>query len=201
MALPLPLRIAGWRARRAALPVAVVVAAVLLAGAVRTALAPPPAGTAVVVAARDLPAGHVLATGDLTLAHLPPGAVPTAAAADPGDLVGRRLATAVPAALPLVPDLLTGERFTRDPPEGSVVVALTPADAATAALLRPGDRVDLVDDSGTLARGALVLEITEPVTGVLAPDRPPGVVVAVSPDEGHALAAATSAAPGMVLVP
>lgn len=201
MTLPLPLRVAAWRVRRAALPAAIVIAALLVSGTLRAALTPPPAGVPVLVATRDLPAGHVLAERDLTVTHLPPAAAP-----QPGTemtaLVGRELAVAVPAALPLVPTLLTGERFGLDPPEGAVVVALTPADATTSRLLRPGDRVDLVTEAGVLARAALVLEITEPdAAGLLGTAGPPGMVVAVTPAEGRALAAAPSPAPGVVLVP
>ena len=202
MTLPLPLRVVAWRVRRAALPVAVVLAALLIAGAVRTALAPPPAGVAVVVAARDLAPGHVLTGRDLAVTHLPPAAVPTGAVARPDALVGREVAVAVPAALPLLPGLLAGERFGIDPPEGTVVIALTPADAATAVLLRPGDRVDLVTEAGVIARAALVLEVTEPdAGGLLGAAGLPGVVVAVTSAEGHALAAAPTSAPGVVLVP
>lgn len=201
MTLPLPLRVAAWRARRAFLPLAVVLAALLVSGALRTALTPPPTGVPVLVAARDLPAGHVLAGRDLDVVHVPPAAAPAPGLAE-SDLVGRELVVAVPAALPLVPALLAGDRFALDPPEGTVVVALTPADATTAALLRPGDRVDLVTEAGALARAALVLEITEPgAAGLLGTAGSPGMVVAVTPAEGRALAAAPTPAPGVVLVP
>ena len=201
MPLPLPLRVAAWRARRAALPVAIVVAALLVSATLRTALTPPPAGIPVLVAARDLAAGHVLTERDLTVTHLPPSAAP-ASEIDRATVIGRELAVPVPAALPLVPTLLAGDRFALDPPEGAVVVALTPADATTTALLRPGDRVDLVTEAGVLARAALVLEITEPdAAGLLGTAGAHVMVDAVTPAEGRALAAAPSPAPGVVLVP
>lgn len=186
----LTLRVLAWRARRVT---AVLVVAALALAVART-LAPPPAPTVgVVVLARDVAAGATLDAADLRLRALPGCCVPEAALDDPTALVGRTLLVTAPAGLPVVDGLLAGERFDVDPPPGTVVVPVR-LGGATAPLLRPGDRVDLVPSAGTwdgaagdgdactpddgdacadpddaappvLARGALVLEVPEPPAG------------------------------------
>ncbi|WP_280406582.1 SAF domain-containing protein, partial [Nocardia carnea] len=49
----------------------------------------------VVVAARDLPPGHLLEPADLRLARIPPGIAPVGAAHDPGALTGAVLTAAL----------------------------------------------------------------------------------------------------------
>jgi Flp pilus assembly protein CpaB len=215
--LLLGLRILAWRLRRLAVAVLLVLAACLVA---RQA-APPPAETAgVVVAARDLTAGHVLAAEDLRTVRLPADVVPTGTVGRVPALEGRWVVVDIPAGLPLVDGVLDADRFGIRAPAGTVAVPIRLADAAVAALLRPGDRIDLVapgadpaepgeptPDATVLARAAVVLEVTREEAagdggllggGAQTPD--PLVVVAVAVDEGHRLASAVGGSLGAVLV-
>ncbi len=140
---PLALRVLAWRVRHVGAALLVLAAACLVA----RQLAPAPEPTrAVIVAASDLPAGRELTATDLRTVAVPTRLVGT----DPPDppdaasLVGRRVTLDVPAGLPLVPALLDDARFGLAPPDGTVTVPVRLADPAVAALLRPGDRVDLV---------------------------------------------------------
>lgn len=149
----LPVRIWLWRARPALLTLG---CALLLLAGVRMATAPPPAGDPVVVAARSLPAGTLLAAADLRVVRLT--VLPAEAVADPATLVGRTVTVALPAGLPVVAGLVGEGRFTVDPPPGSVVL---PVEVDAAALLRPGDRVDLLAPACTdevVAQAALVVD-------------------------------------------
>jgi Flp pilus assembly protein CpaB len=210
----LSVRIWLWRSRHG-LRLAVATLALL---AVTRALAPaPPDTTAVVVAARPVPAGTELDRGDLRVEHLP-GAVPERTTAEPGALLGRTALVDLPTGLPVVEPVLEGERFGIDPPDGTVVVPLALTDGALAGMLRPGDRVDVVttqsDDGGVestavLAERALVVDVRPAegavAGGVLAPAGdagPPVVSVAVPAVEGRRLAGTSGwSVLGAVLVP
>lgn len=213
--LPLALRVLAWRVRPLALVLALVAACALAA----RAAAPPPAPTVpVVVAAADLDAGHTLTADDLRTARVPRSAAPSSAASRPDALVGEELAADVPRGLAVVTTQLARSRFVTTAPAGTVAVPVHLADAAVAALLRPGDRVDLVTGTAdgwpgeqgpaVLAESALVLEVvaeTEPEpTGLLGAgagtDADPLVVVAVPAQEGHLIAAAAGGSLGAVLV-
>lgn len=214
--LPLALRVLAWRLRPLLLALGLVATCALAA----RAAAPPPAPTVpVVVAADDLDAGDVLAARDLRTVRLPRSAVPTGAVPRADSLVGESLAVAVPRGLVVVPAHLARSRFATPAPEGTVAVPVHLADAAVAALLRPGDRIDLVsgasdgwpgeDGPAVLAASALVLEVLtddadEGGLGLLgtgpAADADPLVVVAVPAADGHRLAAAAGGSLGAVLV-
>lgn len=215
--LPLALRVLVWRVR----PLLVALALVLVCALGARAGAPPPAPTVpVVVAADDLPAGEALTAADLRTVHVPRAAAPSGAVPDARDLVGEELAVDVPRGLVVVPAHLARSRFAAAAPTGTVAVPVHLADAAVAALLRPGDRVDLVageldgwpgeDGPAVLAEAALVLEVlTDAGTdddglGLLGTGATTGadplVVVAVSVDEGHRIAAAEGGSLGAVLV-
>jgi Flp pilus assembly protein CpaB len=193
----------------------------LAATAAVHALRPPaPPTTDVVVPVRTLAAGRPVVADDVALRALPAEAVPDDALGDPGDAVGRTPAVALPAGLPLTRELVAGGEVVARAPHGTVVVPVV-LDATAAALLRPGDRVDLVTtaqpdtgspDAAYLARGALVL----PSAG-RQPDEPTGggllaggagaapsaaTLLAVGPDEAPAVSAASgSGTLGAVLVP
>lgn len=214
MPVPLALRVLAWRLRPALLAVGLVA---LCTVAARLAAPPPPPSAPVVVARADLAPGHVLAAEDLRTVRLPARLAPPAAVADPDALVGARVAVPVPVGLPVVEAHLARSRFARQPPPGTVAVPVQPADDAVADLLRPGDRVDLVtagdawggEAPRVLARAALVLDVVvaddDAAAGLLGaagggPSGAPVLVVAVSPGEGHALAAAGGGHIGAVLV-
>jgi pilus assembly protein CpaB len=158
------LRGSGWR-RTAILRRT---AAGALAGlALVLALIPRDAGSAVVVAARDLTSGTALAGADLAMARWPSGLVPHGALHAPGEADGRILLGAARAGEPLTDVRLAGPdaaaRLTGRPDDAAVPVRLPDPDVAR--LLGPGSRVDVVapgrDDGRpvVLAADAAVLTV------------------------------------------
>jgi len=139
-------RLAGWPRR--------VVAASLLLTAVLVALRPddatrsaadPPPGVPVVVVTRDLPAGATLSTRDLRTVPLPPGAVPAGAARQVRSVLGRVVAGPVRSGEPVTDARLVGPGLTAGlGPQESAAVPVRLADPQAAALVRPGDRVDVL---------------------------------------------------------
>jgi pilus assembly protein CpaB len=109
------------------------------------ALAPTPAiGVPVLVAARDLPAGHRLTGSDLRVARWAPGSAPDGAQAQASALLGRisagplRRGSALTDADLLGPGILAGQ------PAGLVAVPVRLADPAAALLAHRGDQVDVL---------------------------------------------------------
>lgn len=209
--LLLTLRIAAWRARHA---LRVVALAALVVAGVQVAVPAPPSASTVVVTARPVRSGSPLTTADLRTVELTPA--PEGAARTVDDLIGRALVVDAPPGLPVVDGLLAGGRFALDPPPGTVLLPLPLGEAGLGAVLRPGDRVDVVttvtDGSGrrteVLAERALVVDVREPPGGAggafAAPTdaTSPLITVAVEPDAGRRLAAGADQAPlGAVLVP
>lgn len=105
-----------------------------------------PAGTPVLVAARDLAPGVALGPADVAVRTVPPELVPVGALAEPGVVAGRQVVGGVRAGEALTDVRLLG-------PVAAVAAAGMPdaagvpvrlADAGVAALLTPGTRVDLV---------------------------------------------------------
>ncbi|GEA81367.1 SAF domain-containing protein [Cellulomonas uda] len=172
---------------------------------------PAPEVRAVVVAARDLPAGTTIGSGDLRVARLPAALALHTTRTSPAGLLGRATAVPVPAGLPVVPDLLTSGELVGPP--GTVVAAVRLADPAVAALLTPGTRVDVLAaaaETGTqgvvVARRALVLPVApggdEGGWAVGGEAQTPPVLLAVTPEEAAALAgAAVTALLSAVVVP
>ncbi|MGH3673115.1 MAG: SAF domain-containing protein [Pseudonocardiaceae bacterium] len=147
-------------------------AAALVALAAVLALVPAPwtaTTDLVVVAARDLTPGTVLAASDLTLHELPEQGVPDGATRDAGAVLSRTVAAPVRRGEPLTDVRLAGPELARaismDP--GTVSVPLRLADSGVAALLHPGATVDVVttgerqDETVVLARGARVLAVLD----------------------------------------
>ncbi len=143
-----------------------------MATGLHAAAAPPPATVDVAVAARDLPAGTVLAPGDLRTVGFAPGSVPEGAAHDSGDSMGRTLAAPLRDGEPVTDVRLVGPALTAGYPGLSAVPVRLP-DPGMADLLRVGDVVDLVsaDPQGggavVVARGVPVLAVptAAPETG------------------------------------
>ena len=131
----------------------------LTAGLIALALWPsePPQKT-VVVAARDLGAGTVLAAGDLTVRTMPAQEAPADALADPAPLVGKTLA--VPRFRGETVTLRhIGPPVTLQPYERGVAVKVA-LDTGLAGLLRPGMHVSVagVLDDGTSTQVKVALE-------------------------------------------
>lgn len=143
--------------------------AALFAGAavligLRTLAPPPPPTTEVWTASRPLPAGHVITREDLRRVAFAPGSVP-ASVATPDDLIGRAVAAPVVRGAPLSPGSVVGEELAAQHP-GLVAVPVRLGDPDVAALLRVGDRVDVLasrpddpDQALLLARKAVVLAL------------------------------------------
>ncbi|PVZ14974.1 Flp pilus assembly protein CpaB [Actinomycetospora cinnamomea] len=163
-----------------------------------------PAGTPVLVAARDLAPGVALGPADVVVRALPGDVVPAGALADPAAVAGRQVVGGVRTGEALTDVRLLG-------PAAAVAAAGVPdaagvpvrlADAGVAALLAPGTRVDLVGAADARAGGPaedprpVVLASGAVVLAVLpAPDRTAGaapVVVVALPAELAARVATAS---------
>ncbi len=202
-------RLALWRTR-------FLVAAVFLglaAGATVHGLRPPdPPTTAVVVAARTVPAGTTLSAQDVRVARLPVAVAPEGSLTDAGAVVGASAAVPLAEGVPVLPGLLADDTV-RGPP-GTVVAAVRFADPAVATLLSPGVRVDVLaatpegGPGGVVATRALVLPVARKPTSAGAlglgggGDDSVPVLLAVAPQEAAGLAgAAASAVLSAVVVP
>ncbi|WP_244931481.1 SAF domain-containing protein [Nocardioides sp. W7] len=119
---------------------AAALAAVAVAAGLQASAAPPPATVPVTVAARDVPAGRVLAPGDLATAAFAPGTAPDDLATE---AVGRVLASPLRRGEPVTDVRLVGPALTEGHP-GRVALPVRLPDAGMAGLLRVGDVVDLV---------------------------------------------------------
>lgn len=194
------MRLLLWRARVPLTALLALVAAGVVLDALR---ADPEPRTTVLVSARALEAGTELAARDVRAeqwpAHLAPD--PPAGAEPAEAAVGRTLAVAVPAGMPLVDGVLAGEEWWVDAPAGSVAAPVRLPDAELAGLLRVGDRVDVLASgveggaAERVARRALVLagsSTTEGDGGGLfggaAPSASGLVLLAVTPAEAAELA-------------
>lgn len=121
------------------------VAALLAALAVGCALSAlrPAEGVAVLVAARDLPAG-ALSPADLAVARLPAPAVPAGALRPGADTAGRLLAAPMRRGEPLTDARLLGPGLLAGYGPGLVAAPVRIADPDVARLLAPGDVVDVL---------------------------------------------------------
>lgn len=173
-----------------------VVAGGLVAAAVATALGTvaPSAqpAVAVVAAATDLPAGTVLDVGDVVPVLLPHDVVPAGALRAVTDAVGRHLAGPVRAGEALTDVRLLGSGLLTA--GRHVAVPVRVAEPAVAALLRAGDRVDVLaaaPEGGALA-STVVSDVAVLAVPQLVDDVGDGalVVVAASPAAAARLAAA-----------
>ncbi|KQW42600.1 hypothetical protein ASC77_23305 [Nocardioides sp. Root1257] len=144
---------------------AALLTAVAVAAGLHAASAEPPPDVAVLVAARDLPAGTVVGAHDVRRVGFAPGSVPAGLARDPA---GRTLAAPMRAGEPLTDVRLVGPALTDGYP-GLVAVPVRLPDAGMAGLLRVGDRIDLVS-ADPQGRSAEVVAADVPVLAL--PDTP-----------------------------
>jgi pilus assembly protein CpaB len=166
-------RALGWRRR--------LLSAGLLAGAMAVALQvlapPPPATVPVLVAARDLAAGAALTRADLRVAHRPPASLPAGALTSQAAATGRPVSSAVRRGEVLTDVRLAGADSVRGLGDGVVAAPVRIADADSAALLRPGDLVDVLaaatspgatgDEARLVASAVRVLSAPRPAGGGL----------------------------------
>ena len=111
-----------------------------------TALEPArPETTAVLVAARDLPAGATVHSRDVRVAAFAAGTAPTGALADGAQATGRVLAGGVRAGEPITDIRFVGRSLvTALAATGAVATPVRIADTGAARLLQPGDVVDVL---------------------------------------------------------
>ncbi len=118
----------------------------------------------VLVAARDLPAGHTLRGADVRIARWPPGLRPSSARASPAGVVGRRLIAPISAREAVTSNQLLGPGLTARLPTGLVAASVGVDDPHVAAFVHAGGHVDL-------------LATSRPPDGLDSPGaRPPAVV-------------------------
>lgn len=203
------LRALAWRLRFCTAAVCFGLATTVAVHAARPA---PPSTAPVVVAARTLEAGTVLTADDVRVARIPAHLVPHDAERGPAAVVGRTTMVAVSEGLPLVSSLTGGGLTVGSAPPGTVVAPVR-LDPAVAAVLSPGDHVDLLTtdrdesapptadgkassgplpaDGPYLARSAVVIPAPEHDDGgLLGGDTASGILlVAVAPAEAEQIAA------------
>lgn len=183
--------------------------AALLAGAAVwsaiTAFAPaqPPSATAV-AAAGDLAAGHRLDADDLTLVPVDPATAPGSRLGEVAAAVGQTLAAPLERGEVVTAARLRPSSGLTQLPLGERALHVPVADRGALALVRPGDRVDVVSvESGqTVGSALLVVSIDAPgqASGFGGgDDAPAGVVLAVPPgDVGRIVSAAVGGVAGGV---
>lgn len=173
------------RLRRAAAGV-LAVSALILVAAPRAG----PSGVAVLVTAVELPAGSTVRAADVAVREWPVELVPTGALRAPEAAEGRVLVGAAHPGEPLTDLRLVG---VGPVPSGAAAVPVRIGDAAVAALLVPGTRVDVVT-VGAQSEQASVLAADAPVLAVLAEEKGAKgrlVLVGMSRDAATRVASAT----------
>ena len=165
------LRAVRHQLRRRRRLIAATLAAVATLSALRTLAPPAPDTVEVLVAARDLPSGTVLGDDDLAVRDYPRELAPVGATAAGA---GRVLAAPVGQGEVLTDARVVGPGLARAEP-GRTVLPVRLPDAGMAALLRPGDEVDLVaTDPGTGDSSVVARDVTVLATPVAATDGPAG---------------------------
>ncbi|MGH3330730.1 MAG: SAF domain-containing protein [Nocardioidaceae bacterium] len=135
------------RVRRALLArrrlLAALAAATAVAAGLQAASAPPPPTTTVLTASRDLPGGTVLSASDLARTEFTPASVPSGALPSVAEAVGRTTAAPVRSGEPVTDvRLVSGSLLDGYP--GLVATPVRIGDPGAVALLRIGDRVDVL---------------------------------------------------------
>ncbi|SEF16850.1 Flp pilus assembly protein CpaB [Jiangella alba] len=184
------LRAAGWHRRL----LAAGLAAAAVAFAIQAASPGAPPTVDVVVAARDLPGGAVLADDDLTVAALPPDVVPGGSVGR-AEAAGALLAAPVRAGEPITDRRLLGPGLLEGWGDDVVATPVRVADAGAVGQLRPGDRIDLL--ATTLDGAARTDVVAADVPVLMVPAAGDGglvegalVLVAATPDQAAGLATA-----------
>jgi Flp pilus assembly protein CpaB len=137
-----------------------------------SALSPgPPPTVAVLAAARDLPGGTVPSAGDLRTVRLPAAIVPDGALRPGSAVASRLLAGPVRAGEPLTDARFMSPGLVRRAGAGRIAYPMRIADAETVALIRTGDRVDVLSASATGRRAADTVASGVTVIGLPAPAR------------------------------
>ena len=200
-----PGRRARWRRRVLRRLVSAVLAATAVLLVVLELRPPAEPVTAALVAARDVPAGAVLAEADLRVDHVPRNAVQPGALTGLPDAVGRRVGAALARGESVTASRLVPRGALDGLPAGRVALHVVSADAAAVDLLAPGLPARVYPAAGgpALAVGATVLAADPPRTSSSASltDAPPrGVVLSLSAAEADAVLAGHGSLEGPVTV-
>ena len=153
--------------------------------------APEAAGVPVVVAARTMPAGHLLAARDLRVARWPPSVHLPSGLTRATAVIGRRLAGPVVGGDPVTSTRLVGASLTVGLAPGMAAVPVQIARRSAAEFVHPGDRIDLVAAPPPEATTGSPAPASAPAAGgvrVLAvlPPTDDGAVVVVATDQATA---------------
>ena len=198
-------RRARWRRRVLRRVLSAALAAMAVALVVLQLRPPPEPVTPVLVAARDVPAGTVLADVDLRVDHVPRRFVQPGALAGTADAVGRRVGAALARGEGVTASRLVPRGALDGLPAGRVALHVVSADPDAVDLLSPGlpARVYPAAGGAALAVGATVLAADPPggAGGSTLGDAPPrGVVLSLSAAEADAVLAGHGSLEGPVTV-
>src|SRR5690606_30581496 len=147
-------------------------------------------------AVEPLPAGSRAAPGQVRAVPLPADAVPEQALTDPAQMSGRIIAATVPVGQVLTePDLVAGRSLR----PGAVLAPVRLSDPGLAAVLRPGEVIDIVATDGRSGAAEIVAEavrlVTLPELGEAAGRADAGgVLLLIETDAGTATELARAAA-------
>jgi len=186
-------RAASWHRRKLAVVAAI---AAVLTGISAAA----PAGPVMITAVRartQLAGGTVLSASDFSVDRVAAAAAPEGVVTDPDDLVGKTLAA--PVAANQMMTLLATTSARGAVAAGHVIAPLKLADSGQAALLQPGDVVDVVAADAEAEQAAVIAARARVVTVPEVPDdragpAPEGALVLVDVDAQTATALAQAAA-------
>lgn len=169
-------------------PLAALLAAAAVVAAVHEVRPPAPVVETVLTVSRDLPAGATLTRGDLTPVAYAAGTAPSGPAGRAvADVVGRVLAAPMRAGEPVTDVRLVGASLAAAYP-GLVAIPLRLPDAGMAALLRVGDRIDVLaadpqgDAAAVVAADVVVLALPSADDEAAATGLPGRLVVLAAPE-------------------
>jgi pilus assembly protein CpaB len=184
--LEIAYRLGGWPRRLAALTF-LALAGVTALPRHDQAVASDPAP--VVITARDLPAGTVLRAADVRLSRWNSSQIPRRAVRSIAQAIGATIAAGMDRGEPITTARIRGPGITTGLTPGLVAVTVTITGPSTLALIRAGDRVDLLAATPADAdavRPARIVASAVRVLAVLTPrsstadDQSAGLVVAAS---------------------
>ncbi len=197
-------RLLRWMARHRRL-LAALLLCLAAAIAVQQLTPTKPPTTAVMVASRDLPAGHALSDGNLVASHVSPGMVPDGALRPGSPWAGRQVSGPLRRGEVVTDASLLGSGLLIGAAPGSQAVPLRLSDPSTLGLLRQGQLVTVVLSSSIGLDGPTTNEVlaeSVPVlwtpalaqsTGLLPAQENEGIlVVAATAEQAVKLAGAIS---------
>jgi Flp pilus assembly protein CpaB len=139
------LRLGGWPRRLLALGLLLAAALAATTSHHDPAAGRPPPTVAAVVAARDLPAGTSVGPGSARVVRLPVALAPAGVLSSLSGVAGRTVGAPLRRGEPITDVRLVGPALAASlAGPGAVAAPVRLTDSDTAALLRPGDRVDVL---------------------------------------------------------